>query len=446
LKSPAPPDAASPGAGGPPPTTWRARLALLAGALVFSLLLGEGALRIVEAIRGPLARDPLASSANDVKRGHPVLDYEYVPGMTGQPIPWPEHPNGKIHVHINNLGLRMDRDVTREKPPGTFRILALGDSQTAGIVDNPESWPNRLETILRDQRGASGAPVEVLNAGVTGYRPMQEYLRWRLEGRSLAPDLVVLGYYVGNDFFDTARGRLARDASGAWTLDESPRALPGPQGWERVIAHTRLYAVAVAPFRRSAFEGFDKGPSSLDVPEFRAKYSALYLRSRRECVGCFSQSLLQAHLLLVGNTAERADDAAATRELMRRMRDETREQGSRFVLLLIPSKLQIEGDASGRSDKMAKEMALPPDHLPFENEVRTELLAIGADLGIDVLDPLEPLKTARAATGKPFFYDEDWHLNVAGNDVFAGIVAGELARLPGVLGEQPAASVPPASN
>ncbi len=407
-------------------TSWPARILLAAGGLLFSLLLAEGGIRLYEALVGPLGAR-MRTSGNEVKRHHDLLDYEYIPGARSARVRWPEHPNGFIEVGVNNLGLRMDRDVTREKPAGTLRILTLGDSQTAGIVDNPESWPNLLDARLA---AAAGRPVEVLNAGVTGYRPMQEYLWWRVNGRGLHPDYVILGYYTGNDFFDAARGRLKRGAGGAWTLDETPWPDSGPGPWERALLHTRLWSILIAPLRPKPFEGFDRRPDAFDDPAFRARYEPLYLNARRECVGCFSQSFLQAHILLVGDPDELDADRDATRELLARLRNETAEAGAGLLLVLIPGKLQIEEDGSGRAAKLAAEMGLPPPSQPIEDRVRAEMTQIAAGLGVEMLDPLDALKAARAAAPKPFYYDEDWHLNVDGNEALARIVQERLVSGP----------------
>jgi len=49
--------------------------------------------------------------------------------------------------------------------PATMKVVALGDSLTAGFgLDPGEAYPARLESRLR----AAGFPVEVVNAGVSG--------------------------------------------------------------------------------------------------------------------------------------------------------------------------------------------------------------------------------------------------------------------------------------
>ena len=59
------------------------------------------------------------------------------------------------------------------KPPGTFRVLALGDSFTWGWCVHPgDTYPARLERHLG--RHLKDRPVEVLNAGRQSWNTLQE--------------------------------------------------------------------------------------------------------------------------------------------------------------------------------------------------------------------------------------------------------------------------------
>ena len=113
---------------------------------------------------------------------------------------WKFRPNQVIRsgffvegeYRINNHGLR-GPDFTDAKPPGTCRVVCLGNSCTFGWrVGEDDAYPRQLEAMLN-----AGAPVphyEVINAGVTGYSSLQglrffehDVLRWH-------PDLIVVSY------------------------------------------------------------------------------------------------------------------------------------------------------------------------------------------------------------------------------------------------------------
>lgn len=107
-------------------------------------------------------------------------------------------------VHINSQGTR-GPEFSIEKPPGTFRILSLGDSRTFGWgVADEGTYSRKLEQLLKDfQRENGQAPifntpgrierVEVINAGVNAWSYSQMAVYFREFGLRYQPDVVVLG-------------------------------------------------------------------------------------------------------------------------------------------------------------------------------------------------------------------------------------------------------------
>lgn len=94
---------------------------------------------------------------------------------------------------VNSLGLR-GRETTIEKPPGTRRILMLGDSFTMGkgVADN-ETFPVVVEKFLQSSLNAcGGGSLEVLNGGVDSYAPVLSYIQLERDLAKLKPDLIVL--------------------------------------------------------------------------------------------------------------------------------------------------------------------------------------------------------------------------------------------------------------
>lgn len=103
-------------------------------------------------------------------------------------------------VQINSEGFRsFEFDIT--KPLNTIRIALLGDSFfEAKQVDFADSFPvllqQQLEDCLVDKK------VEVLNFAAQGYGTVQQYLLFEDYASKYSPDLVLLGFYEGNDVFD----------------------------------------------------------------------------------------------------------------------------------------------------------------------------------------------------------------------------------------------------
>jgi lysophospholipase L1-like esterase len=121
----------------------------------------------------------------------PVSERAMIPSLDPELIfEW--NPGWKsADFSVNSLGMA-DREVTREKPPGVFRIAFVGDSITANFGHRPraEIYLNVLASRLAHEAGR-GVRFEVLNFGVNAYSLLQSV--HMLESRALrfAPDLVV---------------------------------------------------------------------------------------------------------------------------------------------------------------------------------------------------------------------------------------------------------------
>jgi lysophospholipase L1-like esterase len=79
--------------------------------------------------------------------------------------------------------------------PAKSDIVAIGDSQTYGIsAQARSSWPSQLE-------GLSGKSV--YNMSLPGYGPAEYLLLLKDKALKLMPDLIVVGFYLGNDLKDS---------------------------------------------------------------------------------------------------------------------------------------------------------------------------------------------------------------------------------------------------
>ncbi|HEX6107688.1 MAG TPA: hypothetical protein VFZ26_19035 [Gemmatimonadales bacterium] len=153
-----------------------ANLALLAGALVATLLLVEGGLRLFG----------LASPV--LYRLDPVIGYEPRPSQVSFRL--------GVKVHINDVGLRDDEDLATLMD-SRERILVVGNSVTYGssLVSQDELFTEVLERYLRPRRPG----VKVLNGGVAGYSVTQIVRRAPRLVRQTDPDYLVL-YLIREDF------------------------------------------------------------------------------------------------------------------------------------------------------------------------------------------------------------------------------------------------------
>jgi len=94
---------------------------------------------------------------------------------------------------INSDTLNDRYDYSISKPPGTFRIIALGDSFTFGVYVNTENaWPKVLEDLFQEHPICKAVKrVEVINLGVEGYDVQYIAHRFKTRGVKYNPDLII---------------------------------------------------------------------------------------------------------------------------------------------------------------------------------------------------------------------------------------------------------------
>jgi len=117
---------------------------------------------------------------------------------------WHTSADGSWKFVTNSRGLRDARDFPYDKPAGTLRVLALGDSHTQGYEVRQEAT---YAAVLERYLNAKGKKAEVLNAGVSGFSTAEAAAYLENEGHRYRPDVVVLGFYA-NDFEDNLKAGL----------------------------------------------------------------------------------------------------------------------------------------------------------------------------------------------------------------------------------------------
>jgi hypothetical protein len=165
------------------------RLALALGALLFSLLAAELAVRLTGA-DWRLLSSRLYYQNVDLPVHRPSADirlhYELKPGASAE--------FARRRVTVNSLGFR-GQERSARKPAGVYRIVCLGSSNTYGAtVQDDETYPARLERLL-NARARGGRRYEVWNGGVSAYSLRQTLARAETVARDFEPDLILIQFY-----------------------------------------------------------------------------------------------------------------------------------------------------------------------------------------------------------------------------------------------------------
>jgi hypothetical protein len=268
---------------------------------------------------------------------------------------FPEHPDGGWWLRTNSLGLKGTREVLEERP--ALRILVTGDSHTDGFCADEETFARLLETLLAPHVGGA---VESLNAGHAGYA-FYNYLGVFTRYGALAPDVFVIAVYTGNDFLESLllRKTFAGELDIAF-LSETARIRE------------------MAP----------------DVP-----------------IGVLAQFLRQEiHFRDRPEDVEVALDTAV--RAIHELAAECSARGILFVPFVLPPAPEVEPRARlAGLELAARRLGLTARDLGSSARLTDEWIARLAGAGIEVLDPRPHLRDS----AEPLYWDDDWHLSVAGN-------------------------------
>lgn len=307
-----------------------------------------------------------------------------------------------VTYRVNELGLRDDPMTSPAKPANTLRVLMLGDSFVLGYtVDREHLFVDQLERWWN----AEGRTVDVINAGTEGYSTDQEALWLAEHGRAFAPDVVVAFPYE-NDLY--------------WNAQQSYLRFPKPRIEPDGTPEVRDL---VDPGKRSALESTALGAllariASGEKPPTWSPDGTRQLPS--EWAAYFGDAHAQQFM---------HDAHARTRGSLTYLKKTCGELGAQLVVVPIPGKACIHGEALAALEKFIGSNATPaastgssgwsPDR-PVET-----FLGLCRELDIQALDARPALKTAAAEDGDLYFA-RDWHFNGTGNRAFAEFVHDAL--------------------
>lgn len=353
--------------------------------VVIAALVLEGGLRL-------LGFGPTGQTINQYD---PDLGWSKRPNFTAER----ETSEFDVTYKINELGLREDPMSSPAKPPGAFRVVVLGDSFVLGYTVARENlFVDQLEGLWQSE----GRNVDVINAGTEGYSTDQEVAWFLKHGAAFDPDLVLLLPYE-NDLYWNSQPKYQATPKPRFTaageLEDRELENTMEKGWQEKFALTKWFA--------------QKGDTGDHVWEHPS-----------------GQKLYKEYApLLVDEPPFMADVRARTKGALIALQSECNQVGADLVVVPIPSKEAF--DAAARDRKQRFFGQIPADAWDPEKPVELYLQLAG-DLGIRTLDPRPVI--AAASTDAPLYYEQDIHLNAAGNRVLATFLNDELTGPASVFG------------
>lgn len=114
---------------------------------------------------------------------------------TSSRLKFEEAGEDQLRIHTNSWGFRKQEQVLSIQPD--LRIIAAGDSHTAGVGLQENMFANRLESMLKVE--FPNSTIEGLNGGKGGFN-FYNYVGTLEKCLPLDPDVFVVTVYGGNDF------------------------------------------------------------------------------------------------------------------------------------------------------------------------------------------------------------------------------------------------------
>jgi lysophospholipase L1-like esterase len=380
----------------------RAGNALLAlGGVVAGLGLAEVTLRMLAPRRAQIYVPDLAAL------------YRLRPGTSEVLQAPPRQGGGTVTLRVSRDGFRGPELAQRP----ARRVVVYGDSFVeARFTPEPATLAGRLAAEL----AASGAPAEVVNAGVTGYGPDQVALRMERELAMLRPGLVVVALFAGNDGGDLVRNQLFRlGGQGrlqpqAPELDLSQRPLVEAPAGANALALVRAVRRVQRRWRGTS-PALPAEPRTLAwaLRECESEHAAL---ARPPRVTNLFIDHYDADLALKPLGEPARHKRALLRAVLARLRDEAARAAAPVLLLVIPDWRDLCAECAHRA-----EAAAHPEYRPSALTDALEEIARAERI------PVLNLFPAFRERGDALYHAGDGHWNEQGQAEAARLLAARVA-------------------
>jgi len=321
-----------------------------------------------------------------------LLGYGMAPNFKGEFV----KPEFRIEIATNSLGLR-DREYFA-KESDDYRILALGDSFTwggYGIASN-ETFLKILEKRLNEK--SPDTNYQVINAGVPGYGTKEEMFYLINRGYKLQPDLVILNFFVGNDFLGNieSEGLTAKDGI---LVKKKFKVTTAEKVRSFMLIHLHSYRLI-----------------EKKVITLFGNFIEKHIR------GKIQQDGYQSELFLKAINDDIKSQIDTVKELLNNMNSYLSSNDIKFVIVVIPLKYQVDENLKELFIKNNYRVGEEVD-MEFPEKIIVEW-ALQNDVSvIDLLPRLSALNQ-----NNDFYWKLNPHFNVKGNEVVGSIIYAELTN------------------
>ncbi len=310
-----------------------------------------------------------------------------------------------VRINTNNMGFR-GRDLSGEKPPGTYRIVMLGDSFTLGAgVGDDQTFPSLLEGMLN---ASSSRRYEVINCGVESYAPVLEYIQLRRNIERLRPDMVIMNFDMSDLMNEFVYRKEAEFGTGG-----EPEAVSGIEDYRQVREG------ALSRLRSWVYDNLFITTALLETIGKRLR-GETGLKDVNVETGIEREwMMILIHTLKVPQPENSAEMYRMAEDSILRTKRLCEENGCVFVLTTYPWGHQVSDDEwiPGRYEWLPKGTGLSD----VSDRTVEELARFSAANGIPFLNAFPAFRNYRG--GDRLYYKHDIHWTPAGQRLMAETLA-----------------------
>ena len=355
----------------------------------------------------------------------PVMGWANTPNVSGAMSLNPYARTPAFHRSHNSEGLRSTREFSHAKRKEVKRLLMIGDSYFWGYgVDD-----RQVLSELLQERG--GEAVEVINGAVTGYGTDQELLWLINRGLRYQPDVVILGFYPGNDMVEICTSISYGYPKPYYTYDNGGLTVHNIPVPDTRTLRTKWMTETDGPFDRlKSWLRHNLHLYQLVAGRLNAVPAIRTFFVRAGIARKDSSSLtvdLPKYQLTDHDKQMDLSDA-----LLREMKRASERAGAKFMLVFLPNKEIEPGYDVGYSRMVGygRDAYDISANFPWNTASSDYLNRMTRKEKIHFLDLL-PVVRAAHRRGEQFFYPgpEDHHWSAAGHRIAADAIFDRLIEL-----------------
>ncbi|MDJ1177472.1 SGNH/GDSL hydrolase family protein [Roseofilum sp. BLCC_M91] len=278
---------------------------------------------------------------------------------------------------LNSQGYK-DLEFETKKAAGIYRIIGIGDSFAFGVVPYEENY----YTLVEEQLQAHHQSVELYNFGIPNLNP-KDYLALLVnEGLNYNPDMIILSFFLGNDF-----------------LDSQDRNLSQP-------LYTYSYVASFVKFLwdlQKSYEGqFELPENMVYEDDMKVFTDENYLKME-----------MRRSKIFMKNNPGFGQTFDYAMQFIDRINEIAKRENIEFLVVIIPDEVQVNMELQ---NQVVAGLDMQPEEFDFAlpNRLMAEKLS---SLNINYLDLLEPFQTTSQTTR--LYRPNDSHWNIAGNRLAA---------------------------